>query len=196
MKFQNNFLLLCLLVIIVSGQNHPGTVFFSEEGCRGSFGALQHIPNQCIQKPSGQYFKYSCDSKNTITQTCKDKKCTDCEVLRQTVGCTRTESIVCSPLPTITSKGVIGTISNEFGCKGVPTNYFITYDDKCVGDWKLYCDHDRGLIVYEKFRWNNCQGEVRKREFRPDTCQMGIVLSVQMSFKCQKKNKYFFTLSK
>eukprot|EP01080_Neovahlkampfia_damariscottae_P008240 gene8240-65_t len=178
--------LLLLLTVVVSAENYPGTVFFSDDGCKGSFGALQNIPNQCVQKPSGYYYRHTCDGKTTMTQTCKDKSCSNCEIMRQKVGCTRTENIVCAPLPTLTSKGVIGTISNEMGCKGIPTNYFMSYDDKCVGDWKLYCDHERGVIVYEKYRWNHCQGEVRKREFKENTCQMGIVLSVQMSFQCQK----------
>jgi hypothetical protein len=177
------------LFVSISAVNFPGTVFFSQDGCKGSFGAFQHIPNQCVQKPSGEYFKYVCDSKNTVTQTCRDPQCRVCQNMTQSVGCQKTASIVCSPLPRITSKGVVGTVYNQFGCKGIPTNYFLSYDDQCVGDWKLYCDLEKGTVVYEKYRWNGCQGEVTKREFKQDTCQMGIVLSIQMNFKCNNSTK-------
>jgi hypothetical protein len=94
---------------------------------------------------------------------------------------------ICQPLirQQISESGVIGTLHEMNRCQGDIKGYIMSSGNECISDSKLYCNKEKNLIIYEKYRFQNCQGEMTKREIQPGDCVMGVVYSVFQKLYCK-----------
>jgi hypothetical protein len=179
-------LILLFLLVAVYTQNYPGSVTYSENNCRGGYIATQYIPDQCFNSSSGQYFKETCDSaKRTSISFCRDDKCSvGCQDRTVPVRCTDSASNICSPLFSTRTEGVTGSMYELNRCGGAVKGYVKTSGQECVSDVKLYCDRTKNIIMYEKYQYDGCRGEMTLRQFTPGQCVMGVIYSIFMKLDC------------
>lgn len=180
----NRIYLLLLFIFVFSQTNYPGSAVYHQNDCKGAFISMQFIPDRCFNSSSGTLLQETCTKERRISKMCRGTCERDCDTRVDTIRCTSRLANLCQPLLSTNDDGVTGTIYEFNRCQGQERGYVKSIGKECVSDKKLYCDKRRNLIIYEKYQYEGCQGEVNVREIRPGDCVMGVVYSIFMKFRC------------